>query len=232
MFAAGPDGRLGERTGHVPHTGGSGQDPERQAGPHAHMIVSDPVTGAVLVTDLGADAVVVYRLDEAGRLGADDAERVAAASGSGPRHLAFHPGGEHLFLVNELDSTVVALRRDGRLFTVMGRLSTRADGASGASLAAAVRVTPSGRHVLVSNRGDDTVAAYRFDPASGLALLGHVTAPGACPRELIVASDGRHVLVACQDGDLIASYPFDDDAGVLGDPAVTPAPTPVCLVLA
>ena len=238
VYATGPDGRLGDRTDHVPHTG-AGPDPDRQAGPHAHMIVSDPVTGAVLVTDLGADAVVVYQLDAAGRLGADNAERLAAQPGAGPRHLAFHPDGEHLFLVNELASTIVALRRDGHQFTLAGRLSTRAPGASGDNLAAAVRVTPSGRHVLVSNRGDDSVAVYRLDPAAGravnaggLALLGHVAAPGACPRDLVVAPDGRHVLVACQDSDLIASYPFDDAAGVLGDPVVTPAPTPVCLVLA
>ncbi len=157
--------------------------------------------------------------------------------GTGPRHLAFHPDGEHLFLVNELASTIMTLRRDGRQFTVEGRLSTRVADASRANLAAAVRVTPSGRHVLVSNRGDDSVAVYRFDPVAGpasaeLTLLGHVTAPGACPRELVVAPDGRHVLVACQDSDLIASYPFDDAAGTLGEPVVAPVPTPVCLVLA
>lgn len=232
VYGIGPDGRLGPQTDHVAHAG-SGPDPERQAGPHAHMIVSDPVTGAVLVTDLGADTVVVYRLDAAGRLGADNAERLATPPGTGPRHLAFHPSGEYLFLVNELASTIVALRRDGHQFTVASRVSTRADSTSGDNLAAAVRVTPSGRHVLVSNRGDDSVAVYRFDPAAGgLSLVGHVATPGACPRDLVVAPDGRHVLVACQDSDLIASYPFDDATGQLGDPVVTSAATPVCLVLA
>ncbi len=125
----------------------------------------------------------------------------------------------------------MALRRDGHQFTVAGLFHPRGR-RWGANLAAAVRVTPSGRDVPVLNRGDDTVAVYRFGPDAELTLLGHVTAPGACPRELAVAPDGRYVLVACQDSDLIASYPFDDRAGTLGDPVVTPVPTPVCLVLA
>jgi 6-phosphogluconolactonase len=232
VYATGPDGRLGDLTGHVPHAG-SGPDPDRQAGPHAHMIVSDPVTGAVLVTDLGSDAVVAYQLDAAGRLTADGTGGLAAAPGSGPRHLAFHPGGEHLFLVSELDSTVCVLRRGRPGFAVASRVSTRAAGAAGPNLAAAVRVTPSGRHVLVSNRGDDSLAVYRFDAGTArLSLLGHAAAPGACPRDLVVTPAGRHVLVACQDGAVIASYPFDDARGVLGAPVSTPVPTPVCLLLA
>ncbi|HEX4832297.1 MAG TPA: lactonase family protein [Trebonia sp.] len=233
-WEVGPDGELGPLASHVRHHG-SGPHPGRQAGPHAHMIASDPVTGAVLATDLGADAIVAYALDAAGHLEPHAAGRLAAAPGAGPRHLAFHPGGEYLFVACELDNTIVALRRAGRGWALAGQVSTRPPGASGPSLAAAVRVTPSGRHVLASNRGDDTIAVYRFAagaPGPALSPLGHVAAPGAAPRDLIVSPDGRHVLVACQDGDVLASYPFDDAAGTLGEPRCVAAPTPACLALA
>src|SRR5258708_5026108 len=87
-------------------------DPDaiRQARPHAHMITTDPPTGAILVTDLGADAVLVYSLDETGRLTPKTTSRLDAAPGAGPRHLAFHPDGQHLFVVNELATTVRTLR--------------------------------------------------------------------------------------------------------------------------
>ena len=57
-----PDGRLGDMTDHVEHAG-SGPDPVRQANSHVHMIASDPVTGDILVSDLGSDTVFVYALD-------------------------------------------------------------------------------------------------------------------------------------------------------------------------
>jgi 6-phosphogluconolactonase len=227
-----PDGRLGELTDHVEHAG-SGPDPVRQANSHVHMIAADPATGDILVSDLGSDTVFVYALDGDGRLAAKAAANLGAAAGAGPRHLAFHPDGRHLFVVNELDSTVAALRRDDGRFQLSDRVPTRPAGATGQNLAGAIRVTPSGRHVLVSNRGDDSLAVFRFDPGpAALSLVGITPDVGACPRDFIVTPDGRHVIVASQDGDRLASYEFDDGTGALRLVHEASAPTPVCLVLA
>ena len=89
------------------------------------MIASDPVTGDILVSDLGSDTVFVYGLDDDGRLAAKTSANLDAVPGAGPRHLAFHPDGRHLFVVNELDSTVCALRRDHDRFVVTDRVPTR-----------------------------------------------------------------------------------------------------------
>jgi len=226
------DGRLGDLTDHVEHAG-SGPDSVRQANSHVHMIASDPVTGDILVSDLGSDTVFVYALDQDGRLSPKTAANLAAVPGAGPRHLAFHPDGRHLFIVNELDSTVCALRREDDHFVVTDGVSTRPADATGQNLAGAIRVTPSGRHVLVSNRGDDSLAVLSFDQgAEALSLVGITPDVGECPRDFIVAPDGRHVIVASQDNDQLASYSFDDEAGVLRLLHSAVAPTPVCLVLA
>jgi 6-phosphogluconolactonase len=225
------DGRLGELTDHVPHAG-SGPDPVRQASAHAHMIATDPVTGEILVADLGSDSVLVYALDSAGRLSPRAAARLAAVPGSGPRHLAFHPDGQHLFVVNELDSTVCTLRRQGDHFAVTDRVPTVPAGTGPQNLAAAIRVTPAGRHVLVSNRGQDSLAVLRFDPGtSSLSLTGTTPGEGESPRDFIVTPDGQHVIVANQDSDLLACYGFDDETGALRLLHRAAAPTPVCLLL-
>jgi len=227
-----PDGRLGELTDHVEHAG-SGPDPVRQANSHAHMIASDPVTADILVSDLGSDTVFCYTLHRDGRLAPKASANLDAVAGAGPRHLAFHPDGRHLFIVNELDSTVTALRRDGDRFALAGRAPTRLPGAEGPNLAAAIRVTPSGRHVLVSNRGDDSLAVLRLgEGIRALSLAGVTPGVGECPRDFIVTPDGRHVIVAAQDGDQLASYEFDDEEGALRLLHTAAAPTPVCLVVA
>jgi 6-phosphogluconolactonase len=197
------------------------------------MIASDPVNGDILVSDLGSDTVLVYALDRDGRLTPKTAANVAAVPGAGPRHLAFHPDGRHLFIVNELDSTVCALRREDDHFVVTDRVLTWPADTGGQNLAGAIRVTPSGRHVLVSNRGHDSLAVLRFDPSgSALSLVGITTNAGECPRDFTLDPDGRHVIVAGQDNDHLACYEFDDDTGGLRLLHSTVAPTPVCLVLA
>ena len=141
-------------------------------------------------------------------------------------------------MVNELDSTVSALHRDGDRFRVAGQASTVPAAALPAvpgpdNMAAALRVSPSGRHVLASNRGHDSLAVLRFEPGTAtLSPVSTAASAGTTPRDFIITPDGRHVIVAGQDNDVLATYAFDDDAGALRLLHTVIAPTPVCLTLA
>ena len=80
------DGRLGESTSFIQHTGAS-VDPRRQKEPHAHGIYLDPANHFAFVPDLGLDKVMIYRFDaEKGLLTAYDPAFAAIQAGSGPRH--------------------------------------------------------------------------------------------------------------------------------------------------
>jgi len=82
---------------------GHGPDPDRQAGPHAHMV--RPEGAEVLVADLGSDRVWRARLDQfSGRL-TQTAPAVVAEPGTGPRHLVRSADGA-LLLVGELAGTL------------------------------------------------------------------------------------------------------------------------------
>ena len=84
---------------------------ERQAGPHAHEVVLSPDNRFLLVPDLGADRVVIYRFDAAkGTLIASTPAFVKAAPGAGPRHLAFWPDGQFVYVVHELAASIVTFR--------------------------------------------------------------------------------------------------------------------------
>jgi len=92
------DGSLGEASDFIQHQG-SGIDPFRQQGPHAHAVTLDEAGRFAFVPDLGLDKVMTYRFDpKRGMLEPNDIPWVKMKPGAGPRHVAFHPNGKFAFL--------------------------------------------------------------------------------------------------------------------------------------
>jgi 6-phosphogluconolactonase len=228
-----PDGSLRPISCKFQHKG-QGVDPGRQKGPHAHSINLDPTNRFAVAADLGLDRLFVYRYrSHEHTLEAAEPPFTAAAPGSGPRHFAFHPDGKHAFAINELNSTMTAYDYDpasGRL-TPIQTLSTLPDGFTGKSYCAEVVVHPSGRFVYGSNRGDDSLAVFGFDPATGkLTPITHVKTGGKAPRNFAIEPTGRWLLAANQDSDSVVVFRIDPETGV---PTATGAsvsiPKPVCV---
>ncbi|KUO15563.1 lactonase family protein [Streptomyces dysideae] len=224
----GADGRLLEPTDLVIHQG-SGPVAGRQEGSHAHQVLVDPAGRFVLATDLGADAVFTYRLDtRTGTL-----ERVAVnrlGAGSGPRHLAFAPGGELVFSADELSSTVTCHRYDAGAGTLTGLSSVPATAVRNVTnQPGGIVASPCGRFVWVTNRGADTVAAFRVTGTT-LEPIDEVSAGGTWPRGLTYADD--HLLVANQhSGTLVALRVLDDGALRQAGPAMSVRSVVCALVL-
>ncbi|WP_166651764.1 lactonase family protein [Arthrobacter sp. AG258] len=224
-----PDGSLGESSSVVRHAG-TGSDPDRQASPHPHMALFDPKTGDLLVPDLGADAVFVYSLGHDGILRERADRIIQLPAGSGPRHAVFSPDEDILFINNELTSTVAVAERSSTGFRIIGRCSTLPEGFDKSNYTAAIKVAASGKFVLVTNRGMDSIAVLKFDRQSkSLTLLGTEPTGGREPRDLAVSPDGRHVVVANQDDDELASFAFDTLSGRLTQISRCSAETPTCV---
>jgi len=106
------DGHLGEAATVIQHTG-SGTNPARQAGPHAHYIAPSPDNRFALVCDLGLDKLLTYEMNPgAAKLTLNDPPYAALAHGAGPRHLAFHPNGRFVYVINELALTITLFNYD------------------------------------------------------------------------------------------------------------------------
>ena len=116
VFPVLEDGRLGEASSFIQHTG-HGSDPDRQEGPHAHSIDLSPDNRFAIVDDLGLDESLVYRFDSAkGSLTLNDPQLYTtlakADPGAGPRHFAFHPDGKFAYVINEMQSAVSVFSYD------------------------------------------------------------------------------------------------------------------------
>src|SRR5271170_5263472 len=141
------DGRLGEASAFVQHTG-HGTDPQRQEGPHAHSIDLSPDNRYAMVDDLGLDETLVYKFDGAkGSLTLNDPPFAKADPGAGPRHFALHPNGKFAYVINEMASTVTLLAFDGAAGSLrpLQTISTLPKGFAGRNDDAEVEVDTSGK---------------------------------------------------------------------------------------
>src|SRR5215470_15023653 len=108
------NGSIGPRTDTFQCVGnGTGSNPARQDGPHAHQILTDVGGGHVFGVDLGADKVNALNLDLlTGLFSPNTVPFVPVASGSGPRHMAFHPDRRRAYVLDELVSSISVFNYD------------------------------------------------------------------------------------------------------------------------
>ncbi|MEV8097736.1 lactonase family protein [Kitasatospora sp. NPDC085879] len=204
VHPVGPDGGVGPATETVrPSTSGQSR---------IHQTIVDPSERWLLSADLGRDRVLVHRLDDNGRLHAAGEARLPA--GAAPRHLAFHPQGRHAYSANEGDSTVTVFRWDnGRLTaprsfpTLLGRPAVR-------NHPGGLAVSPDGRHLYVSNRGDNSIAVFAVeDDGARLRLVATPSCGGDWPRHLAIDTSGRWLCVANQRSDEVVCFALDRETG-------------------
>ncbi len=227
------NGRLKPLSSFVQHTGSS-VDKGRQSEPHAHSVNVDAANKYAFVADLGLDKILIYKLDaEHGKLTPNDPPFAALALGSGPRHFAFRPNSKNAYVINELNSTITAFDYDpsrGALSTIQ-TISSIPEGSKAANYPAEVVVHPSGRFVYGSNRGQDNIAAFRVDSASGkLTLVGHQGAGIKNPRNFAIEPTGKFLLVANQDLGTVVVFRINQGSGALDTTGQTvKVPKAVCV---
>jgi 6-phosphogluconolactonase len=196
------NGGLGPAVQVVPLTG-NGPDPDRQTAPFAHQIQFDPAGKYVVGNDLGTDHVWVYTFDASqGKLTPNSVPSVQVASGSGPRHSAFHPSGKFFYIISEMGSSVTVYHYDATKGTAIWRqtVSTLPPDFAGNSTCAELVMHPTGRFVYGSksrtrqrrrlpHRPDDRHAVDHrlvFDPGPDSARLHDrsvgQSAPGRQPE--------------------------------------------------
>lgn len=237
VFPIEADGRLGTSVD-VKQNSGTGANKERQEAAHAHSINLDERNRFAVLCDLGADKIFIYEYDrENGKLKANSAQSFyQSKSGAGPRHFAFHPNGKHAFVINELDSSVTALKCDAKRGTLreIQTISTLPDDFNGAdNTGADIHIAPNGRFLYGSNRGHDSIALYEIDEKTGkINFIEHVSTGGKTPRNFVIEPNGKFLLAANQNSDSVNVFRIDDKTGKLtpvGSPVTVP--TPVCLKL-
>jgi len=229
------DGSLGEKASFFAHKGSS-VNPQRQKEPHAHCIVVSPDNKYAFAADLGTDQIFCYKLDLAsGKLTPNAVPFAKAPAGAGPRHLTFHPDGKRVYVINELLNSVTAFDYDAGTGTLTETqtIPTLPADFKGTSHCADVKVTPDGKFLYGTNRGHDSIAAYRIGADGKLTLVAIEPSRGKGPQNLAITPDGKWLLCANMPGNNLAVFGIDPQTGKLkpaGDTVEQPSPSCITLL--
>jgi 6-phosphogluconolactonase len=230
MFAVNKDGSINNFKQVITHEGYS-INTKRQESPHVHATVLSPDNQFLYVPDLGIDKVMIYAVDKKKGL-LSFSSSAASEPGSGPRHFTFHPNNKYAYLIEELTGTVIFYQVQKGNLIFKQRINGLPTDFKGAIGSADIHVSPDGKFLYCSNRGEsNTISIFSIDSKNGkLALIGHQSTLGKTPRNFNFDPSGNFLLVANQNTDEIVIFKIDKTTGLLNDTGKKiSVPRPVCL---
>ena len=189
----------------------SGQNEERQEGPHAHWTTE--WEGVLWLADLGCDRIFRYRMENG--LPCEELEALVLENGAGPRQVLPIGRKDCVLSVQELDSTLRLWKRQPlkgegaadaqeRMTCVQKVRTTAADGENyPGTICLADEST-----VLVCNRGANTIAAFGLEE-DGLIFAGEWPT-GDWPRYIKKIPGTDLIANACNQEGVVVIFAWRD----------------------
>lgn len=187
--------------------------------PKAHSILADVGNRHVLAPTLGNDLVNQFTFDAGtGMLAPNTPPAARVKDKAGPRHFAFHPNGNFVYVLGETDGAVYVFDYDagsGQLEAKPQTVSALPPDFQGKPSAADLHITPDGKFLYASERTSSTLAGFKVDAATGaLTPIGSVPTERQ-PRGFAIDSRGLCLLAVGQLSHGLSSYRIDADSGKL-----------------
>jgi 6-phosphogluconolactonase len=216
---------------------GHGPNKERQEKAHVHTAVLSPDEKYVFYTDLGTDKINItkYKGGKSNPIVPANPAFVKVTPGYGPRHLAFSADKKTMYLITEMGSSVIVFDYNNGKPKQRQDISLLPDGFKGTTGAADIHISPNGKFLYATNRGDaNDITVFSINPENGeLTFIERKPSGGKGPRNFIIDPTGRFLLVAHQNSDNIMVWRIDETTGRIMQ-AVTriEVGNPVCLQFA
>ena len=230
------NGRLGRVFDGVFHKG-IGSVAERNFRPHVSCVLPTPEGKYVCAVDNGIDQVKIYRINTVrNRLELVDILRCKRESG--PREIVFSKDGNYAYILFELTNRVGVYKYSDNgktpefeLIQLIETLSDELDPLH--DCAAAITISPDGKHLFTSTAGDNSVAMFTINPEDG-TLEKDFALPisGEYPKDIALFPDGKHIAVVNHESNSITTFTVDYENKVLvmkGKPMKVE--TPNCILI-
>jgi 6-phosphogluconolactonase len=213
------DGSLGSEVQLIAH---EGHGPYKaQSGPHVHSVIPAPDNKYLFAVDLGTDKIYSYSIDSkkaSSPLAEAKVPFFALPAGSAPRHFVFHPNKKWAYVINELSGNMTAFKYKKGVLTFLDSISLKGKDFKGMPNAADIQVSPDGKFLYGSNRGNNSndITICSIDQKTGkLTLVGKQSSLGKSPRNFKIDPSGNFLVVANQDSGDIFIFKRDQTTGLL-----------------
>ena len=230
------DGLISNAQQIIQHQGKS-VHPTRQEKAHVHGAFFTPNGNYLLTPDLGMDQVSIYPYHANASLPLDikNAKTIQSKPGAGPRHLAFSKNGNYLYVSEELSGSVGVYRFVNGKANLLQNVFTHPASYKGEPGTADIHLSPDGKYLYVSNRGEENNIAVFPVLSTGVLddkKMQLFSTLGKRPRNFTISNDGNWLLVANQDTDNIIVYKINKANGALINTGNSiQVSMPVCLVM-
>ena len=198
---------------------GTGANKVRQEGPHVHSGWLSPDQKYFFFADLGTDKLNIYRYHASKNPPLTPAEMpfVQTEPGGGPRHFDISANGKFLYLLQEMTAKITVYNMNGDKLKPVQTIDIAAKDFTGAIGAADIHISPDGRFLYATNRGDaNEITAYSINPENGqLIFIERYRTSGKTPRNFVIDPTGKFLLVANEDSNNIAVFKINPDNGQL-----------------
>jgi len=232
VFGKNSDGSITEVKQVVQHTG-KGINAQRQGSPHVHMVYFSPDKKYVLSNDLGTDQVSVYQYNPNG----DNKilklkNSVSLKPGGGPRHLTFSKDGKYVYVLQELDGALITFSYNNGMLKKISETTIIAKEYKGEIRSADIHISPDGKFLYATNRGEiGEISIFKTLKSGALELVGRTSTLGKGPRNFAIDPTGNFLLVGHQFTNDIVIFKRDVTTGNITDTGKRiPLCSPVCLV--
>ncbi len=211
------DGSLNPYAQLIQHEG-SGATKARREKAHVHATVFSPDQQWLFTPDLGLNGVMIYSFTPTASqpLAERTATVVKSFPGNGPRHFVFHPSKKLAYLIEELSGTVVAYAYSNGKLKFLQRFATHPSDYKGAIGSADIHLSPDGKFLYATNRGDaNTITVFSVRQDGKLQWKGYQSTGGIHPRNFMIDPTGNWLLVANRDTDNIVIFKRNKQTGLL-----------------
>lgn len=175
---------------------------------NVHQVKLMPDGEHIAATNLGTNMLYIYRYNPE-----SDNEVLAKVSYfisgkmSGPRHVAISAYNKYIYLLGELSAGISVIETDFTdemqqiqelsLVKEKGKVYGAAD----------IHLTPNGRYLLASNRGDNNdITLFKVNKDGTLKQKKQYPVAGNGPRNFLISKDAKRVFVANQHSNNISVF--------------------------
>lgn len=212
------DGSIGGIADGIFHKGMGRSVAQRNFIPAVDCVKLTPDQKFLCAVDNGLDQVKIYRVNyEKGKLKLIDIIR--GQIDAAPRMIRFSRDGKYAYILYEASNIVEVYRysigeKDTPVFEKIQEISTVTDDEELLCAASGMEISKSGKYLMCSNAGVNTVVCYEIDEQTGMLTRKFDTKVNSdYPKMLAIFPDERHYLTLNNNSNDIFSYRINYEEG-------------------